>query len=166
MNIMNKIYNDKEFITVATPILTHKEFLKTKSIVHHGNTRFNHSVRVAYFSYKLSKLIGGDEKTIIRAGALHDFFLIRDDKNLVTETKMLIKHPTLAKENAINYFGISEKEQNIIESHMFPVSSIMPKSKEAWIVSLTDKFVAMSEGLGRARAQASVWLLFITNFIK
>lgn len=166
LNLMNKIYNDKEFMTVATPILTHKEFLKTKSIVHHGNTRFNHSVRVAYFSYKLSKMVGGDKKTIIRAGTLHDFFLIRDDKNLVTETKMLIKHPTLAKENAINFFGINEKEQNIIESHMFPVSNIMPKSKEAWIVSLSDKLVAMSEGLVRARAQVSVWFVFLINFIK
>ena len=96
MNLMKKIYNDKEFMSVASPILTHKEFLKTKSVVHHGNTRFNHSVRVAYFSYKLSNAVGGDKYSIIRAGTLHDFFLERDDKNIVTETKMLIKHPSLA----------------------------------------------------------------------
>ena len=35
-----------------------------------------------------------------------------------------------------------KKEQNIIESHMFPISNIAPKSKEAWMVSLSDKIVA------------------------
>ena len=44
---MNKIYNNDEFMSVASPILNHEEFKKTKSIIHHGNTRYNHSVRVA-----------------------------------------------------------------------------------------------------------------------
>lgn len=163
---MNKIYNDKEFMRVAFPILTHNEFMKTKSIVHHGNTRYNHSVRVAYISYTLSKLLGCDVKSTIRAGALHDFFLVRDDKNIATSTKMLLEHPSIAKENAITFFGINEKEQNIIESHMFPISNVMPKSKEAWIVTLSDKIVAMFEGVTRAKAQVSLWMLFLINFIK
>lgn len=150
----------------AQPILSHKEFIKTKSIFHHGGTRFNHSVKVAYLSYRISKLLGCDTKAAIRGGTLHDFFLIRDDKNIVSETKLFVKHPTLAKENAINYFGVNEKEQNIIESHMFPVSSVVPKSKEAWIVTICDKIIAMSEGVSKAKAQLSVWILFLINFIK
>ena len=165
MNLMNKIYNDKEFMSVAMPILYHKEFLKTKSIVHHGNTRYNHSVRVAYIAYKLSKLLGFDTKSSIRAGALHDFFLVRDDKNIITSTKMLIEHPSIAKKNAIKYFGVNEKEQNIIESHMFPISNVVPNSKEAWVVTLSDKIVALFEGANRVKAQASVWMLFLVNFI-
>ncbi len=163
---MNKIYNDKEFMKVASPILDHKEFMKTKAIIHHGNTRYNHSVRVAYASYTLSKILGCDTKSTIRAGMLHDFFLERDDKNIATETKMLIKHPTIAKENAIQYFGVNEKEQNIIEAHMFPISSVAPKSKEAWIVTFCDKLVAMCEGAGNAKAQVTMWILFLVNFIK
>lgn len=166
MNLMNKIYNDKEFMKTASPILGHKEFMKTKSIIHHGNTRYNHSVRVAYTSYKLSKVLGFDTTSTIRAGILHDFFLERDDKSIATETKMLIKHPTIAKENAIQYFGVNEKEQNIIESHMFPISSVAPKSKEAWIVTLCDKLVAMFEGAGNAKAQVTMWGLFLVNFIR
>lgn len=153
-------------MNIASPILMHKEFLKTKSIVHHGNTRYNHSVRVAYISYKLSKVLGFDVNSAVRAGALHDFFLVRDDKNIVSSAKMLLEHPSIAKENAINYFGINEKEQNIIESHMFPISNVMPKSKEAWIVTLSDKIVAMFEGATRAKTQLSMWILFIINFIK
>lgn len=166
MNLMNKIYNDKEFMKYANPVLSHNEFLKTKEIVHHGNTRYNHSVRVAYFSYKLSNAIGGDTSSVVRAGALHDFFLERDDRNIASETKMLIKHPSIAKENAKYYFGINDKEKNIIESHMFPISNRVPKSKEAWIVSLCDKIVAIGEVASNAKSQVSVWLLLLINFIK
>ncbi len=166
MSLMSRIYKDKGFMSVAKPILEHKEFLKTKSIVHHGNTRYNHSVRVSYVAYKLSKMLGFDTECTIRAGALHDFFLVRDDKNIARSTKMLIEHPTLAKENAIKYFGVNEKEQNIIESHMFPISSVAPKYKEAWIVTLSDKLVAMFEGAGCAKTQIGVWMLFLINFIR
>lgn len=166
MNIMNKIYNDKAFMNIASPILNHQEFLKTKSIVHHGNTRYNHSVRVAYVAYKLSKYLGCDVKSTVRGGALHDFFLVRDDKNILASTKMLIEHPTIAKNNAIKYFGVSDKEQNIIESHMFPVSSVVPKSKEAWLVTLSDKIVSMLEGGKRASTQLGAWLLFLINFVR
>lgn len=166
LKLMNKIYNDKEFMKIASPILSNKEFIKTKTIIHHGTTRFNHSVRVAYLSYKMSRALGGDASAIVRAGVLHDFFLARDDKNIVAETKMLIKHPVIAKENAINYFGVNKKEQNIIEAHMFPISSVTPQSKEAWIVSVCDKLVAMLEGAGTVKTQFTVWMLFIVNFIK
>lgn len=166
MNLMSKIYNNDEYMSVAKPILTHKEFMKTKSIVHHGNTRYNHSVRVSYVSYKLSNFFGCDAKSCIRAGALHDFFLVRDDKNIVSSAKMLVEHPTIAKQNAIEYFGVNEKEQNIIESHMFPISNVMPKTKEAWLVSLSDKIVALMEGVTSAKTQVGIWALFLVNIIK
>ncbi len=166
MNLMSKIYKDKEFMSVASPILTHKEFMKTKSIVHHGNTRYNHSVRVAYVAYKLSKTLGCDVTSTIRGAALHDFFLVRDDKNIATSTKMFIEHPKIAKDNAIKYFGVNEKEQNIIETHMFPVSSVAPKYKESWIVTLSDKIVATLEGAKRPSTQISMWMLFLINFIR
>ena len=166
MNLMSKIYNNNEFMSVASPILSHEEFVKTKSIVHHGNTRYNHSVRVAYISYKLSKLLNADKNACIKAGVLHDFFLVRDDKNIVSSAKMLVNHPTLAKENAIKYFNVNEKEQNIIESHMFPISSVTPKTKEAWLVSISDKLVALMEGASSFKTQFGIWMLFMVNILK
>ncbi len=166
MKFINKIYNDKDFMSIAEPILTHKEFIKTKSIVHHGNTRFNHSVRVSYIAYRLAKILGCDVTSTIRGGALHDFFLVRDDKNILTSAKMFVEHPAIAKENAIKYFAINEKEQNIIESHMFPTSSVVPKSKEAWIVTLADKISTVFEGAMQAKTQVGVWMLFLINIIK
>ena len=166
MNLLNKIYNDKKFMSVAGSILNHKEFAKTKNIVHHGSTRFNHSVKVAYTAYKLSNFLGCDTESAIRGGALHDFFLVRDDKNILTSAKMFVEHPTIAKENAIKYFGVNEKEQNIIESHMFPASSVAPKSKEAWIVTLSDKILTMFDGATAAKSKVALWILFLVNFIK
>lgn len=166
LKIIDKIYNDKNFMEDASPIITHSEFIKTKSIVHHGGTRFNHSVKVAYLSYITSKIMGADTKSAIRAGMLHDFFLERDDENIKTSTKMLVNHPSIAKKNAVNYFGVNEKEQNIIESHMFPFSSVVPRSKEAWIVSICDKMVSAFEGASRFKTQLGVWLVFIVNFMR
>ena len=166
MKLMNKVYSDNEFMSVAGSILEHKEFSKTKEIVHHGNTRYNHSVRVAYIAYKLSKLIGCDTASTIRGGMLHDFFLERDDKSVLSETKMWVKHPTIAKENAIKYFNVDIKEQNIIEAHMFPISNVTPKYKEAWLVTLSDKIASSFEVATTAKAQVSMWVLFLVNLIK
>ena len=166
MNIMKKVYDDTEFMNIASKVLFNEEFLKTKKIIHHGTTRYDHSVRVAYLSYKLSKIIGGDRKSIIKAGALHDFFLEEYDNNIVKEAKMLVNHPSIAKQNAISYFGVNKKEENIIESHMFPMSNVMPKYKESWIVSIADKIVALRENAMRAKAQVSLWTILILNFLR
>ncbi|MEG2351146.1 MAG: HD domain-containing protein [Bacilli bacterium] len=163
---MNRIYKNNEFMREAAPILEHSEFSKTKEIVHHGSTRYNHSIRVAYCSYLMSKVLKADVKASVKAGVLHDFFLERDDKNIAASTKMLVNHPTIAKENAIRYFNINEKEQNIIESHMFPFSAVSPKSKEAWIVTTCDKLVSSFEGADRFKTQLSIWVIFFINFVK
>ena len=166
MRFLNRIYSDKNFMSLTNAILTHKEFVKTKNIVHHGSTRFDHSLKVAYVSYKLSKMLGCDVDSATRGATLHDFFLVRDDKNILTSAKMFVEHPTIAKENAIKYFGVNEKEQNIIESHMFPTSKVAPKSKEAWIVTFADKLVALSDGASSAKAKIALWMLFILNIIR
>ena len=166
MKLINRIYNNKEFMNYTSFILEHKEFIKTKNIVHHGDTRYNHSLKVAYLSYKISKGLKCDVLSATRAATLHDFFLERDDRNIATEAKMIVNHPSIAKRNAINYFGVSEKEQNIIESHMFPFSTVAPKSKEAWIVSFADKIVSIVEGTSNAKSQITLWILLLTNFLK
>ena len=69
-----KEYNNNEFYDIINPILQNEEFLKLKEITHHGITRFDHSMRVAYFSYKVTKLLRLDYQETAVAALLHDFF--------------------------------------------------------------------------------------------
>ncbi len=49
----------------------------------------------------------------------------------------------IAFDNAVKFFDLNKKEENIIKGHMFPFG--FPKSKEAWIVSFVDKYIAVFE---------------------
>ena len=50
--------------------------------------------------------------------------------------------------NARNYFQITQKEQNIIQSHMWPLTfRHMPTCREAVIVCLADKYCAVVESM-------------------
>ena len=53
---MNK-YQDIEFKNIISSIESNEEFQKLKNIKHHGITRYEHSLRVAYYSYKETKLL-------------------------------------------------------------------------------------------------------------
>lgn len=94
------------------------------------------------YNYKL------DWISTIRGALLHDFFLYKFKKSLsvriLTDSiKHAAVHPLIALENARKYFELNEKEENIIKGHMFPFG--MPKSREAWIVSYVDKYIAAFE---------------------
>ena len=57
-------------------------------------------------------------------------------------------HPGSACVNARNYFQITQKEQNIIQSHMWPLTfRHMPTCREAVIVCLADKYCAVVESM-------------------
>ena len=133
-----------EYNTLVSDILDNEEFNKLKQIKHHGITRYDHCLRVSYYSYKVSKFFHLDYKAASRAGLLHDFFLDTYNKNRL---HLLINHPKIALENSKKYFTISKKEENIIKSHMFPVSLPIPTHFESWIVCISDDIAAIKERL-------------------
>ena len=67
-------YN-KEFLNIVSDILENEEFQKLKNIKHHDTDRFDHSLRVSYYSYLITKALRLNYKATARAGLLHDFFL-------------------------------------------------------------------------------------------
>jgi uncharacterized protein len=111
---------------------------------HHGLTRYDHSLRVAKNSFYLSYFFRADVLTTTRAALMHDFFT-NDDIDKKQFLNYLKTHPETALENSKKYFTVSEAEEQIIKSHMFPIGSEIPSSKEAWIVSFTDKYVSIYE---------------------
>jgi uncharacterized protein len=157
---------DKQYKMIVDYILRDKEFIKIASSYHHGTDRLGHSVKVSYFSYLIARKMGLDYETTATAGLLHDFFVTDNDKTIKESAELLFKHAKIAANNAINQFGISEKEKNIIESHMFPINPTPPKFIEGWIVSLVDKGVGICEFGDKFRFAASIWLLFMFNIMK
>ena len=138
---------DDDYNSIVKDILDHEEFQKTKNINHHGLNRYDHSVRVSYYSYKLAKMLHLSYEEAARAGLLHDFFLV-NGKEITTKEKVntLVNHPKYAKALAEKHFDLNEKEKDIIVTHMFPVAPTrVPKYAESWIVDLVDDYVAIIE---------------------
>ena len=133
----------KEFNNIIKDIVTNEEFMKLQNEVHHSTTRFNHSLRVAYEVYNKLKDNNQNYVDATRAALLHDFFF--DDDLSSSQNDRLNNHPLIALENAKKYFDINELQENIILSHMYPLSYCLPRFKESWIVSLMDKKVTILE---------------------
>lgn len=112
---------------------------------HKGNTTFHHCHDVAVASFRLAQRLGWriDEDAIARGALLHDFHLYTRQK---MDWKHLFRHPRLALRNAEKLYPLSDKEKNIITSHMWPLTMLHPpKSKEAFLVMLADKYCAFRE---------------------
>lgn len=164
---MNR-YRDREFRSLIQPVLGNEEFKKTKNIAHHGITRYDHSMRVAYFSYKITKALHLDYKEVTIAAVLHDFFLDEvKEKNGIAKLRL---HPSHAVNNAQRYFNLSDKQKDIIKTHMFPVTFTPPKYLESWIVNLVDDISAIYEkGYSIKRelqAALTFMFIFLINIIK
>lgn len=142
------LYFDYRFMEVARPIIEHEQYQQMKKIKHHDESVYDHSIKVAYHAYQMAYKHNLDWKSTIRGALLHDFFLYKFKKCLSLRIipdsiKHAIAHPIIAFENASKYFDLNDKEENIIKAHMFPFG--LPKSKEAWIVSYVDKYIATFE---------------------
>ncbi len=57
-----------------------------------------------------------------------------------------LTHPKTALKNASKFFELNEIEKDIIYNHMWPVTFFrIPKTKEGFITTLTDKYCGACE---------------------
>lgn len=79
-------------------------------------------------------------------GMLHDLFLY-DWRKPRPDGKGLhaFRHPRVALNNASKIFDLNVKEQDIILKHMWPLTVVLPKYKESYIITLTDKYATFLE---------------------
>ncbi|MCD7752052.1 MAG: HD domain-containing protein [Lachnospiraceae bacterium] len=125
-------------------------FASEKTFLHHRKiTVYDHSVHVAEVSLKIADFlpVTVDEDSLIRGALLHDYFLYHRNESVKTYVLHGYRHPMMAAENAKKDYGINDIEENIIRRHMFPLTPIPPKYREAWIVCIADKYCAVLEYL-------------------
>lgn len=167
---MNQLTEDVFYNKIVENILNNEEFNKIKKIEHHGTTRFEHSLKVSYISYKISKLLHLNAVETARAGLLHDFFISKQNRTTKERIKETFIHPTRAVETASEYFDLSDREKNIIASHMFPTYYVIPKYAESWIVILVDKIIGTYEFGVKFKYKlsytANIFLLLFINSLK
>ena len=118
-----------------------------QEFIQHGTvTTYEHCLRVTRIAYWLNCRLrcGADEASLVRGAFLHDFYLY-DWHHCAHITHWHgFKHPLIARYNAETVFRLNDREKNIIQSHMWPLTvTWLPRCREAVLVCLADK---MSSG--------------------
>ena len=156
--VLNNLESNEEYQgilhTFGGDVIASPEFKKLKEFVQHGNvTVYEHSIHVALCAIKISKYLGVKcrRRELIRGALLHDYFLYDwhkgDDPQNLHPKLHGFYHPGIALRNAVRDFALTEREKDIIRKHMWPLTVIPPRCKEAWIVCMADKYASTLETL-------------------
>jgi len=141
--------HEQEFVDVTRELLATDQVRMMGCWRHHGPvTTLDHSLFVAYCSYRAARLFRLDAQAAARGGLLHDLYLYDSRDRSAHPGSQCLDHPRFAARNAAQVTALSDKERNIILSHMWPLGGALPRSREAWLVDLVDTVCA---GLELAR---------------
>ncbi len=149
--------NIQEMDGILTQIQADANVLKMKEFVQHGNvSTYEHCESVAKLSYLIDKRLAlhSDLKVLLTGAMLHDFYLYDWHEDGDGSHKLHgFTHAKRACDNARKCFAIDDETSHVIYSHMWPLNpERVPRSKEAWIVCLADKYVSLKESLFRRHA--------------
>ena len=165
-----KVMKNKEYFSCIQDLIESDPVKLMDTFIQHGHTTtLEHCINVSYLSYKVAKFFKLDYKSAARAGLLHDMFLYdwhkqpKDDRFLDQHG---FTHPKKALNNALKYFELNNKEKDIIEKHMWPLTlRQVPKYKESFLVSFIDKYTSSCETVVPVAQKAGNYaLLLITIF--
>lgn len=138
--------NSAAFLECVSPLLDSREVQEMKRWRHHFSvTCYEHSLFVSYVAFRLARKLGWDCRAAARAGLLHDLYLYDPADRTAHPGNQCLDHPRAAARNAAGLTDLSQKEQNIILSHMWPLGGALPRSLEAWLVDLVDTVCASLE---------------------
>ena len=136
--------HDPEYLALVADILEHPDVLSMEQYTQHGETTcLRHSLNVSYLSYLYCRDHGLDVRAVARGGLLHDLFLY--DWHLYRrqpgERLHGFEHPSKALANARERFSLTEKEEDIILRHMWPLTITPPRFPESYVVVMFDRCV-------------------------
>ena len=131
------------FVKATGELLSSEQVRMMGRWKHHGPvTTLDHSLFVAYLSYRAARFLRLDAKAAVRGGLLHDLYLYDSRDKSAHPGCQCFDHPRAAARNAAELTELTEKERNIILSHMWPLGGPLPRSLEAWLVDLVDTLCA------------------------
>ncbi|MBQ5430873.1 MAG: HD domain-containing protein [Lachnospiraceae bacterium] len=153
------VEEETRFYRLSGELIQDERLLQMKNFIQHGRiTTYDHCLSVARkaFSLKCSMKISCDEKALIRAALLHDYFLY--DWHEYGDHLHGYHHPYIAARKADMDFALTATEKKAIMTHMWPLTLFHPPvSKVGWLLTLADKMVSTEETLFK-RADSSLRL--------
>ena len=137
---------ESEYYSYVRDLLSDRTVLSLGNFRHHiGTTRFQHSLNVSYYNFRLCKLLHLNARSAARAGLLHDLFFYDRKNHEKIMRSHSEEHAVTALYNASEMFPINELEGDMIINHMWPMTRRLPRHRETYIITLVDKFCAVAE---------------------
>ena len=153
--IFNKINNDEEFMNIIKPVIENETVQEMKKYrQHYETTTYDHCLEASYYCYKICKKHNWDYVSAAKAAMVHDLFLY-DWREKQPDRKGLhaFTHPRTSYENACKIFELNDLQKDMILKHMWPLTLKLPKYKESYLLTLVDKYCALSESFHEIAAK-------------
>ena len=140
-------------------ILQSEEFHQASLEPHHlHGTVSEHTLNVCIIATRICRILekngrSVNEKDVIQAALCHDLGMLGRDKQYKNRTDSWKQHPEISVDVARDLVpDLSQNAEEMISTHMWPVSGPPPHSREAAILNIADKC-----------ASAADWIYFITG---
>lgn len=150
----NKVQSHiSKYIELTGDLLSNEDVVRMKTFHHHREiTTHYHSLYVSFTVLRMCEFLKAkNERQIIRAALLHDFYLYEWYTEKHDELHIWY-HPKESVKNIESHFGaMSPMQRNMVLSHMFPTCVELPKSAGAWLLTLADKYCATADYIGISR---------------
>ena len=159
----NHYQNDKEIsqtiLRYGKDVLHSEEFRSAYSETHHiRGTVSSHSMTVCIMAVRISRFlkkqgVSLDEKDLVQASLCHDLGMLGRKEKYTNFIAAWKRHPKDSASVARDLVpDLSENAESMIATHMWPVGGPVPRSKEAFVLSMADKLASIAD-----------WVYFLTG---
>ena len=151
MKLTNQEISEIESFLSGLDSTQEAEWMKT--YIQHGQiSTYDHVMSVVHLSFYLNRRLhlGASDSELVRGAFLHDFYLYDWHENGYIGRLHGYRHPAIALKNAMQRYKITPVEQNVIKSHMWPLTLFsVPRYRASVIVCLADKICSAYETVVR-----------------